>query len=155
MAGPLPAALAGELDALRARHDDPSDTLVPMLRAAERALGWLSDATLAEVARRAGVDPGDAANIASYFAMRREAPVAAHVLEVCVNLSCQRRGGAAILDHCRARLGLAPGETSADGRWSLQEIVCLKRCESGPAIRYDGEIMDGITPARVDEILGS
>lgn len=150
----LPAALMTELDAIRARSDDPSEVLVPMLRAAERALGWLSDAAIREVAERARVDVDDAANIASYFDMRRAPPIAANVIEVCVNVHCRRRGGEAILDHVRARLGLEVGETSADRRFSLQEIVCLKRCESGPALRHNGDIEDALTPARVDEILG-
>jgi NADH-quinone oxidoreductase subunit E len=150
----MEGALAAELDAIRARSSDPSEILVPMLRAAERALGWLSDDALREVAERAGVDAEDAANIAAYFDMRRSQPIAADVFEVCVNVHCRRRGGEAILDRLRARLGLDVGETSPDARVSLQEIVCLKRCETGPALRHNGEIEDGLTPARVDEILG-
>jgi NADH-quinone oxidoreductase subunit E len=154
MAQPFPEPLAGELTSIAASAEEPSAALVPMLRAVQRALGWIDDAALHEVAARAGVDPADAANIAAYFDFRREKPAAERVVEVCVNVNCQRRGGRAVLDHCRARLGLEVGETSADGVWSLQEVVCLKHCESGPALRYKGEIFDALTPARVDEILG-
>ncbi|MFT3767360.1 MAG: NAD(P)H-dependent oxidoreductase subunit E [Minicystis sp.] len=154
MADPLPGPLAAELDAILRDGEEPARALVPMLRAAQRALGWIADDVLQALAARAGVEVEDAANIAAYFDFRREKPVAARVVEVCVNINCQRRGGAAILDHCRARLGLEVGETSADGAWALHEIVCLKRCESGPALRYRGEIFDALTPARVDEILG-
>jgi NADH:ubiquinone oxidoreductase subunit E len=153
MASPLPEPLAAQLDAIRNDAEEPRLALVPMLRAAQRALGWIADDVLADVAGRAGVEVEDAANIAAYFDFRRAPPAAARVVEVCVNVSCRRRGGAAILDACRRRLGLEVGETTADGAWSLQEIVCLKRCESGPALRYDGEIHDGLTPERVGEIL--
>jgi NADH:ubiquinone oxidoreductase subunit E len=149
----LPRPLAEQLDALRDSAEEPALALVPMLRAARRALGWISDDVLREVATRAGVALDDAQNLAVYFDFPREKPAAARVVEVCVNVNCQRRGGAAILDACRDRLGLEVGETSADGEWALREIVCLKRCESGPAMRYRGEILDELTVARVAEIL--
>jgi NADH-quinone oxidoreductase subunit E len=76
------------------------------------------------------------------------------VVEVCVNINCLRRGGQALLERAASRLGLHAGAVSADGRVALQEIVCLKRCESGPAVRLDGEIHDDLTPARLDALLG-
>jgi NADH-quinone oxidoreductase subunit E len=154
MEEPLPGPLAAELDAIHAEAEEPARALVPMLRAAQRALGWVSDPVLLAVAARAGVDADDAANIAAYFDFTRTRPAAARVVEVCVNVNCQRRGGAAILDACRRRLALEVGQVSEDGAWSLQEVVCLKRCESGPALRYRGEIFDGLTPGGVDDLLG-
>jgi NADH-quinone oxidoreductase subunit E len=148
-----PAPLVEELAAIHARADEPGEALVPMLRAVQRALGWVGDDALADVAARAGVAAEDAANVAAYFGVRRAPPAAARVVEVCVNVSCLHRGGEAILAACSARLGLAVGETSADGGYALLEIVCLKRCESGPAMRVDGEIFDGLTPARALEIV--
>lgn len=146
--------LARDLDALRERAEEPAQALVPMLRAVQRALGWISDEALCEVAARASVEVDDAANLATYFDFVREKPVAANVVEVCVNINCQRRGNAAVLEACREKLGLDLGEISADGAWALREVVCLKRCESGPALRFRGEIFDELTAARVDEILG-
>lgn len=148
------APLSRDLDALREAAEEPSRALVPMMRAVQRALGWVSDDALREIAARAGVGVEDAENLAAYFDFVRQRPAAASVVEVCVNINCQRRGGAAILDACRAKLGLDLGETSADGAFALREVVCLKRCESGPALRFNGEIFDELTAARVGEILG-
>jgi formate dehydrogenase subunit gamma len=146
--------LESDLAAIQARAEEPSEALVPMLRAAQCALGWLSDDDLAAIASRAGVAAEDAANVADYFDVRRAPPAARFVVEVCVNVNCRRRGGEAVLDRARARLGLEVGAVSSDGRFALQEIVCLKRCESGPALRLDGAIHDGLTPAHVDALLG-
>jgi NADH-quinone oxidoreductase subunit E len=150
----FPDALEGEIEAIRARAEDPSEALVPMLRAAQGALGWLSDETLGELAARAGVSVEDAANIAAYFDFRRAPPAARFLVEVCVNINCRRRGGAALLERASALLGLEVGAGSPDGRLALQEIVCLKHCESGPALRLDGVIHDELTPERVDALLG-
>jgi NADH:ubiquinone oxidoreductase subunit E len=148
-----PAPLAEQLDALRARAEEPGQALVPMLRAVQRSLGWVSDDALDDVAARAGVAAEDAANIAAYFDVRRAPPPAARVVEVCVNVDCLRRGSRAILEACRQRLGVAIGETSADGRFLLQEIVCLKRCGLGPTVRINGEVFEHLTPARTLEIV--
>lgn len=152
---PFPDALEREIEAIRARAEEPSEALVPMLRAAQGALGWLGDDTLREIAARAGVAVEDAANIASFLDLRRGPPVARFVVEVCVNVNCRRRGGQAILDRARARLGLEVGAVSADGRFALLEILCLKHCESGPAARIDGEIHDELTASRLDGLLGA
>jgi NADH-quinone oxidoreductase subunit E len=149
----LPERLEPEIAAILARVEEPRLALGPMLRAAQRALGWLSDATLAEIAALAGVGADDAANIAGYFDLARSPPEARHVIEVCVNVNCRRRGGDAILARCKERLGLDVGERSADGIFLLEEVVCLKHCESGPAMRVNHEIMDELSVERVDAIL--
>jgi NADH:ubiquinone oxidoreductase subunit E len=150
---PFPERLEHDIAAICASAEEPALALVPMLRAAQRSLGWLSPETLADLGGRAGVGAEDAANIADYLAFRRDPPPAAISVEVCVNLHCQHRGGAAILARCKDRLGLDVGGRSPDGRLALDEIVCLKRCESGPSMRVNGEIIDELTPGRVDEIL--
>jgi|HubBroStandDraft_4_1064222.scaffolds.fasta_scaffold226059_2 NADH:ubiquinone oxidoreductase subunit E len=149
----FPELLERDLAAIRASAVEPAFALAPMLRAAQRALGWLSPETLANLAARAGVGAEDAGNIADYLAFRRDPPPAAISVEVCVNVHCQHRGGAAILARCKARLGLDVGGRSPGGRFALDEVVCLKRCASGPSMRVNGEILDELTPGRVDEIL--
>lgn len=124
-----------------------------MLRAAQAALGWLADDTLADLAARAGVPAEDAANIAVYFGLRRSPPAGRVVVEICVNVDCRRRGAQAVLDRARTRLGVEVGAVSPDGRCALQEIVCLKRCGFGPAARVDGVIHDELTPDRIDALL--
>jgi NADH:ubiquinone oxidoreductase subunit E len=151
----FPERLEHALAAIRASASEPALALAPMLRAAQRSLGWLGPETLADLAARAGVGAEDAANLADYLAFRRDPPPAAISVEVCVNLHCQRRGGAAILARCKDRLGLDVGGRSPDRRLALDEVVCLQRCESGPSMRVNGEILDALTPDRVDEILAA
>ena len=144
----FPEPLERDLEALLARAPEPPLALVPMLRAVERALGWLDDHALAALAARAGVSVEDAHNLAAYFDVSRSPPEARFVVEVCVNTACRRRGGEVLLEGLAARLR---GETA--GRFALREIVCLDRCESGPALRVDGEIHDELTVERALSLL--
>lgn len=150
---PLEAELTDLLDRCRAQDDEPRAALVPALRAVQRALGFVGEGELAEIATRLGVEEGDAANVAAYFEIRRTAPEARHRLEVCVNIACRRRGSAAILERCQERLGIDVGEVTADRSVSLGEVVCLKLCEQGPNLRVDGESLIGVGLWQVDGIL--
>jgi NADH:ubiquinone oxidoreductase subunit E len=149
----FPDRLELTLAALREGRDDPSGALVPSLRALQRALGWVSPEALREIARRLGVAVDDAANLADYFAMVRTPPAARHTVEVCVNASCRRQGSEAVLARFGERLGVEPGQVSADGAFALVDIICLRRCGSGPSIRVDGEIRDGFPADAVDALL--
>lgn len=149
----FPDRLEIELARILADRPDPAGALVPSLRAIQRATGWISDEALAEVAVRLGVEIDDAGNIAAYFAMVRTPPAARHTLEVCVNVSCRRQGSEAVLARLSERLGIAPGEVSRDGSFALVDIVCLRRCGSGPSIRVDGEIRTEVRADAVDALL--
>jgi NADH:ubiquinone oxidoreductase subunit E len=151
----VPDPLELELATLLASDPGDAPPLMPALRAAERALGHVSDETLREIAGRVGVSEEDARNLCAYFGPRREKPPARHVVEVCVNVSCRRRGGEAVLERWRERLGIEVGEVTADGEVALREVVCFKACDFGPNVAIDGEVHGGTTLAGVDEMLAS
>jgi NADH:ubiquinone oxidoreductase subunit E len=149
----FPERLELTLASLREDRDDPSGALVPSLRAIQRALGWVSPEALREIAERLDVSVDDAANLADYFAMVRTRPAARHTVEVCVNASCRRQGSEAVLARLGERLGIEPGQVTPDGAFALVDIICLRRCGSGPSIRIDGEIRDGFHADAVDALL--
>lgn len=149
----FPPRLEATLAQLLADRPDPARAIVPSLRAIQKATGWVSDRALAEVALRLGLEVDDAANIAGYFGIVRTQPAARHTLEVCVNVLCRKQGSEAVLDLLRRRLGIEPGEVSRDGTYALTEIVCLRRCGSGPSLRVDGEVREGVGVDAVDALL--
>jgi len=73
---------------------------------------------------------------------------------VCHNLSCHLAGAPAIIAHLKTRLGVAPGETTADGRVTLLSVECLCACEAAPMMQVDDRYELNLTPAKVDQILG-
>ena len=149
----FPPRLEATLAQLLVDRPDPAGALVPSLRAIQKASGWVSDRALAEIAIRLGLSVNDAANIAGYFGMVRTQPAARHTLEVCVNVFCRKQGSEAVLDCLRGRLGVEPGEVSRDGAYALVEVICLRHCGSGPAVRVDGEVREGVGVDAVDALL--
>jgi NADH-quinone oxidoreductase subunit E len=150
---PFEAELQALLDRCQEQDDEPRAALVPALKALQREVGFVGAAELDELAGRLGIPANDAANIAQYFEIRRSPPEARHRLEVCVNISCRRRGSAALLERCQERLGVDIGGVMEDRRVSLGEVVCLKLCEMGPNLRVDGESLIGVGLVEMDTIL--
>jgi NADH:ubiquinone oxidoreductase subunit E len=150
---PLEAQLSTLLERCEDQEDEPRAALVPALKAMQRELGFVGKDELEELAARLGIGVEDAENIATYFEIRRSEPAAKHHLEVCVNISCRRRGSAALLERCQERLGIDVGEVTADKKVSLGEVVCMKLCEQGPNIRLDGESLIGVGLLQMDGIL--
>jgi NADH-quinone oxidoreductase subunit E len=83
-----------------------------------------------------------------------ERPAGRHKISVCKNISCMLCGGETILQHVQDRLGIKPGETTADGNITLvQEEECLAACVGAPMMVVDGHYHEHLTTQKVDEIL--
>src|SRR3989442_14266435 len=80
-------------------------------------------------------------------------PKGRNVVAVCHNLSCHLAGAPAIVAHLQGRLGIHAGETTADGRVTLQSVECLCACEHAPMMQVDDRYEFGLTPEKVDRIL--
>ena len=84
---------------------------------------------------------------------RDQAPKGRHVVAVCHNLSCYLAGAREILAHVKRRLGVEAGETTTDGRVTLQSVECLCACEAAPMMQVDDRYEMNLTPAKIDRIL--
>jgi NADH-quinone oxidoreductase subunit E len=91
--------------------------------------------------------------IATYSDLVYRRPVGKRVMLLCDSVSCWITGCEGIAAHLKARLGTGPGETSADGRFTLIPVGCLGACELAPVMMMDGELYGNLTPERVDRIL--
>jgi len=81
-------------------------------------------------------------------------PVGKHLIQVCTNISCSLLGAEHLLDHISRKLGIAVGETTPDGRFTLLEVECLGSCGTAPVMQVDEVYYDRLTTERIDEILG-
>jgi NADH:ubiquinone oxidoreductase subunit E len=98
--------------------------------------GYLTPEVIERVAKRLGLPPGDVYSTASFYTLFRTKPVGRYLIQVCDGLSCYLCDGAnRIADYVGAKLGLAPGSTSPDGRFTLEMVQCLASCGTAPAMR--------------------
>lgn len=133
----LSEATRGTITTLIDRYPHRRSVLLPALYLAQEEHGYVSEETMAEIADLLRLTAADVKSVASYYTMFFKKPVGKHVVDVCTNLACKARGSEAVLARVSERLRISPGETSADGRFFLEEVECLGQCERAPMLEVD------------------
>ena len=126
-----------EVQALKDRYPDWHSATLPALRLAQEKHGWLSPDALRECAEALGTTPAYCESVASFYDMFHLAPVGRHLVEVCTNVSCALVGAQQVLEGLERELGVAAGETSADGEVTLRPVECLGGCGWATIVAVD------------------
>jgi NADH-quinone oxidoreductase subunit E len=142
------------------KHGARREALIPILNDVNRSFGYIPDEALAEIRRNVHkpeeglfLSDGQIFSIASFYQMLSLQPLGKHIIRFCENAPCHVKGGRQILQTIKEEVGINPGETSSDKKWSLIMTSCLGLCSVGPVILIDDEIYGSITPDRVLDIL--
>jgi NADH-quinone oxidoreductase subunit E len=145
--------VAARFDTLVEKYPVRRSALVPMLLYAQDEIGYLSDAVIAEVARRIGITELDVRNVATYYSMLRFKPAGKFNVQVCTNISCMLRGAYDVYEKFQEELGIGHKGVTADGVFSLEEVECIGACCWAPAIQVNYDFHDDLTPEGVPGIL--
>ncbi|MCD6424998.1 MAG: NAD(P)H-dependent oxidoreductase subunit E [Anaerolineales bacterium] len=130
--------------------------LLAALYLAQEQYGWLSSEAIQYVADKLSLKIGQVQSTASFYSMFRLKPQGEYRIQVCEGLSCYLVGGAEpILDHISRKLGIQSGETTPDGKFSLEVVQCLASCGTAPALRINDELYERMTFASIDKLLES
>jgi len=127
--------------------------LIPALRLAQERDGWLSPEALREVADAVGVTPALCHAVASFYDMFQLEPIGRHLVEVCTNLSCALSGAQLVVEAFERELGVAAGETTADGELTLRLVECLGGCGYATVVAIDHRYRHDVRPDAVEEIV--
>ena len=103
--------------------------------------GWVSPESEVAIGAYLDMPPIAVHEVTTFYNMYNQQPVGRFKLAVCTNLPCQLRGGAQALEYLEQKLSLKPGETSADGRFSLQQCECLGACADAPVMLVNDRTM--------------
>ena len=91
--------------------------------------------------------------VATFYSMYEHKPVGRHKICVCNSISCLLNGSHELLDHLQGKLGVKPGEVTADGKFSIKEVECLGACVGAPAVMIGKDYYENLTPEKIDELL--
>ena len=127
--------------------------LIPMLLFAQDEQGFLTKEAIAEIARRLDLTILQVEETISYYSMLRKKPAGRFHLQICTNISCMLRGGQEVFEHARSKLGIAPGETTPDGLFSLEEVECIGACAWAPALQVNYQFHHERSPERLDRLI--
>jgi NADH-quinone oxidoreductase subunit E len=123
------------------------------LRIVQRERGWISDDTIKDVAAVVGVSPHEVDSIATFYSGIYRRPVGRNIVSVCDSVSCWVTGCDELMRHVSDKLGIRPGQTTSDGRYTLLPAGCLGACDQGPAVMVNQDLHVNQTPQTLDALL--
>jgi NADH-quinone oxidoreductase subunit E len=135
--------------------DEQSGSLIPLLQAIQSEFGYISKEAVKATSEVLSISESQIYGVATFYSEFRLVQPGDHNIKVCMGTSCYLKGGRAILGRFSRKLGVSPGTTSLDGRYSLETIACLGCCSRSPVVVIDGKVHSNVTPSAVDKIEGS
>jgi NADH-quinone oxidoreductase subunit E len=144
-----------EIEEIRAevlRFPQKQSVSIEALKIVQHHRGWVSDDVLQVVAEVLGMSSDELDGVATFYGNIFRKPVGRHVIRVCNTASCWIMGVESILGFLKQRLGIEPGETTSDARFTLLPHVCMGFCHHAPVMMIDGEIYGDLDPERIEEI---
>ena len=153
MAFAMSPEAAARVDAIIARYPRKLAAMLPVLWEVQREVGWIPPEAMEWVGERLECSAAMVQSVVTFYTMFDDHPVGKWKLQVCRTLSCELMGARRIVDHLRERLGIEPGETTADGLFTLQEVECLASCGTGPMMQVNLKFYENLTPERIDGLL--
>jgi NADH-quinone oxidoreductase subunit E len=142
-----------EIDAKAAHYEQRRACAVDALEVVQRHRGWISDEALLAVAQYLGMGAAELESVATFYNRIFRRPVGRHVILLCDSMVCWMCGGDPLREALCESLGIRPGETSDDGRFTLLPGPCLGQCDGAPALMVDEEVHRDVTVEGLDGIL--
>jgi len=144
-----------KIDQIIDKYAGEEGVLIQLLLDVQRELNWVPKEVIQQISYRLQVPLSQIYRVASFYKSMSLKPRGRHLVNVCLGTACQVRGGPRLMDRVREILGINPGETTPDTKFTLERVNCLGCCALGPVMVVDGEYHGKIMPAKAGEILKS
>ncbi len=134
------------------QNEDHQNLLV-LLKKAQEDFGYVTEEAIADIARSLDVSVSDVYGVTTFYSFLSKKPLGKYVIRICQSLPCYLKDSPMIIKCIMDELGIKPGETTPDGKFSLQLTNCIGACDKAPAMLINDEVYGDLTPARISQIL--
>ncbi len=131
------------------------ENLLALLKAEQRISGYLSEKFIAEVANSLTIPVSEVYGVATFYTFLSTRPLGRNVIRVCKSVPCYLKNSQMIVESLKKELCIAPGETTLDGRFSLELVNCIGACDKAPAMLINNDVYGDLSPTKILEILKS
>lgn len=138
---------------IRERFEGKAEELIPMLQYAQRALGFLPEEALLEIARLTRLPTSRVFGTATFYSQFRLQPVGKYMVRVCRGTACHVKGTARILDDIQDHLQVAPGQTTKDGLFTLETVACFGSCALAPIMVVNDSVYGSTNRSKALKLL--
>ncbi len=129
--------------------------LLDLLKAGQRTEGFLSEAYMSGIASDLGLPESEVYGVASFYAFLSTGRRGAHVIRICKSLPCYLKNAPTIIEAVARTIGIIPGQTTPDNRFSFELTNCIGACDEAPAMLIDDIVYGNLNPAKIADILKS
>jgi NADH-quinone oxidoreductase subunit E len=148
--------LIPEFEAIKKRlpPEGHSTLVLPCLHRIQEDRGYIADEDVDALVEYLGVPRIQIEEVLTFYTMLRRKPIGRWHLQVCRNVSCSMRGAERLIDHLSRKLGVAPGQTTPDGRITLSTVECLGSCGTAPVVMVNERYHELQDEQSLDKLLG-
>ena len=146
-------ALQLRLQSVFGRYPGKRGDLIPILQDAQACEGYISSETMSEVARFLNIPESTVYGVVTFYAQFYLTRQGRHKVRVCQGTACHVRGGKRIMNAVIRKLGIKPGETTEDFKFSLERVACFGSCALSPVMVIDDKVHGKMTPAKAERLL--
>jgi len=143
----------GKIDKIIAKYQGDAGSLIQVLLEIQSENRWLPKEALEKVSKKLKVPLNRIQHIVTFYKAFSLVPKGRHEVHVCTGTACHVRGAPRLLDSVQDLIGIKPGETDLDLKFSLETVNCLGCCALGPVMVVDGEYHGKMAPAKSEEVL--
>jgi NADH-quinone oxidoreductase subunit E len=146
-----PDSLSGEefarqAEAIVARYPNARSATLPLMFLVQSVEGYVTEEGMRRVAGILGLTPAQVLASVSFYTMLKRRPQGEYIVSVCRNITCTHLGATDVTAACRDRLGIEPGGTTGDGRFTLETAECLATCDGAPSLQVNYEDFLNVGP---------
>lgn len=134
-------------------YEDPRAASIEALNIVQKARGWVPDGACDAIGEVLGIPASDIEGVATFYSQIFRVPVGRHIIRVCDSMTCYIGGHESILGAIEQALGIAPGQTTDDNRFTLIPVCCLGNCDKAPALMIDDDTFGDVQPGSVGALL--
>ena len=149
-----PAALE-KFNEIVARYPKKEAAMLPVLYLAQQEFGFIGPEAIDYVAKLMAQPPARVYGVVSFYTMFNMKPIGRHHIQICRTLPCALRGAERVTTQLKQTLGIEPGQTTPDGRFTLSEVECLASCGTAPMMQVNDDYYENLTEDKISEILDS
>ena len=152
MARFAPDTLATALEII-SRYPVPKSAVIPLCHLAQEQDGWLTPEAMSHIAELVGVESAEVLGTASFSEMLKLEPVGRYLVNICTQLPCMLLGADELLEHAAHTLGIHPGQTTADGVFTLEGAECQAACTEAPCLQVNYRYFHRISHDELDQLV--
>jgi NADH-quinone oxidoreductase subunit E len=142
-----------EIEEILSRYPVKRSALIPLLYVAQRDQGYVTESAMQEIAHLLRLTPPQVYETITFYTMFNLKPVGKFHIQVCKSLMCALIGSDTVIEWIKEKLRIAPGESTADGLFSLTAVECLAACGTGPMMQINEDYYERLTEDKLDRIL--